>query len=326
MLDDLDPKDFEDTAAAVVAACTDVEGARRATLLAEAGLLGVIAPEAVGGLDLPMRFAVPVVSAAGAGLLGYPLIETLLLARALSRHDPDCATQICAGTLRVTIAWCGRAEDGIVGQAPMGAEVDRVLVFQADGTAKLIASKAQADAAPWDVDAPVATVDCRGAQDGPLLDAATVAMLHAEADILRSAFIIGSAQACLSQAASYAQERVQFGRPLSAYQALRHRLSRDALAVETLRSALTRALATTDDFAREALWLNAGRAGPLVAESAIQVFGGMGFTWDVPLHRHLRQMQAQAAYGAATDRLDALGDDLIQTAHNPWYEEATHVA
>lgn len=326
MLYDLSPKDFEDTAAAVVAACAQAGAARRAMLLAEAGLLGVIAPDAVGGLDLPLRFAVPVVSAAGAGLLGYPLIETLLLARALASVDPDTAAAICAGTLRVTIAWSGSAEDGIVGQAPMGAEADRILVFQADGRALLIdpQGRAQAESA-WDLELPCATIPSTGPLDGILLDATTVTTLRAEADILRSALILGSAQACLSQAASYAQERVQFGRPLSAYQALRHRLSRDALSVETLRNALTRALATGDDFAREALWLNAGRVGPLVAESAIQVFGGMGFTWDVPLHRHLRQMQAQAAFGAAADRLDALGDQIL-TAQNPWYEEATHVA
>ena len=64
MFDDLDPKEFEATAASVVGACATAEDAKaRATLLGEAGLIGVIAPESAGGLDLPLVFAVPVASA-----------------------------------------------------------------------------------------------------------------------------------------------------------------------------------------------------------------------------------------------------------------------
>ncbi|MFC6760940.1 hypothetical protein ACFQFQ_17935 [Sulfitobacter porphyrae] len=47
----------------------------------------------------------------------------------------------------------------------------------------------------------------------------------------------------------------------------------------------------------------------------------MGFTWDVPLHRHLRQIRAQAGYGAAAERLETLGDALLSTPGNTWYGE-----
>ncbi|MEW5422282.1 acyl-CoA dehydrogenase family protein [Amorphus sp. 3PC139-8] len=328
MFDDLDPKEFEETAAAVIESCAEAADiADRATLLAEAGLLGVTAPEAVGGLGLPIRFAVPIASAAGAGLLAFPVIEALLLTRALAKTAPEMATAIGAGEVVATIAWSGTAEDGVVGAAPLAAEADRILVFRADGGAVLIAAKAATvvDAAPsLDLEAPDATIRLAGAPDGIALDAATVHALREEAKLLRTAFVMGSAARCLTLAADYAQERSQFGKPLSANQVLRHRLSRDALAIETMRSALHRALAEPaegPEMARDAAWLTAAQDGPVVAESAIQLFGGMGFTWEVPLHRHLRQIRTQTVHGAAADALDDLGAALLSGTNNTWYGE-----
>lgn len=331
MADGLDPKEFEETARATMVACaeTDDTGAR-GRLLAEAGLLGVIAPEAVGGLALPIRFAVPVVQAAGAGLLGYPVIEALLLARHLAPVAPDLAAAIVEGRTLATIAWTGLAEDGTVGGIPMGEYATQVLVFGADGRAGLIRVDT---ASRWlqgtglDVDVPDSTLVLGSDALHPVLDAPAVAALRADAAILRAAFILGSAAQCLSLAADHAQQRVQFDKPLSANQVLRHRLSRDALAVETLRAGLNRALTEPVEgaaMAREAVWLSAAQNGPAVAESAIQVLGGMGYTWDVPLHRHLRQMQAQSVLGAAIAGLDALAEELLAGGSNEWYEGLAH--
>lgn len=326
MYDDLDPKEFEDTARAVIETCADAaDSAARGTLLAEAGLLGIIAPESVGGLGLPIRFAVPIVSAAGAGLLAYPLIEPILLARHLAPVAPEVASAIAAGQTVATIAWNGCAEDGMVGGAPMGHDAVQVLVFLADGGATLVRPGAGAKVQPGaglDVDAPDCTLVLNGAAPAALMDAGAVAALRTDAALLRAALVMGSAAQCLALAADYAQERVQFGKPLSAYQVLRHRLSRDALAVETLRAGLARALTEPAEgaaMARDAVWLSAARIGPEVAESAIQIFGGMGFTWEVPLHRHLRQMHTQAANGAATAGLDALATELLAATDNEWY-------
>lgn len=326
MHDDLDPRDFEDTAKAVVETCAANDtAAGRAHLLAEAGLLSVTAPESVGGLGLPLDFAVPICAASGAGLLGFPIVEALLLTKALATIDPEIASAIASGDKVATIAWHGVAEDGVVGGAPMAGSADVVLISRGDGSAVLAphGNAVQADdAAAFDVDAPDALVRLSGPLNGTAVDRATMRSIKAEAKLLRSAYIQGAASQCLTIAADYAQERVQFGKPLSANQVLRHRLSRDALAVETMKNGLVRALAATDDkaeMARDALWLDAAKTGPAVAESAIQVFGGMGFTWEVPLHRYLRQMRAQADYGAALDGLDAFAHHLMNTSDNSWY-------
>ncbi|WP_010142344.1 acyl-CoA dehydrogenase family protein [Oceanicola sp. S124] len=331
MFDDLDPKDFEETARSVMQACAEApDVAARATTLAEAGLLGVTAPESVGGLGLPPRFAVPILEAAGAGLLAFPLIETMLLARALAGDHPELASALVAGETLATIAWLGTEAEGKVAGAPLGLAAAQVLVFRADGSAVLTATDGLAarlsDA--LDTDSAATEFTLGGAPEGIRLSASQVAALNDEAQILRAAFIAGSAASCLSQAADFAQDRVQFGRSLSSYQALRHRLSRDLLAVETLRMGLTRALADIGDaapLARQAVWLGAARMGPGVAESAIQVFGGMGFTWEVPLHRHLRQMRALAQQGRAADQLAQLAGELISGTTNQWYEEVPDV-
>lgn len=332
MFDDLDPAEFEATARAVVAACAGAEGtAARAALLAEAGLLGVCAPVEAGGLGLGPAFAAPIVGAAGAGLLALPLIEAIVLSRALATAAPGLAERICAGTAIVTVAWSGTAEEGHVGQAPMLAEAGHCLVFLQDGTALVTPTDAlRIDLAEpgLDLELPAGRFASAGlassALEGVRLDAATVAALRADATILRAAFALGSAQACLDLAVVHAQDRVQFGRPLSANQVLRHRMSRDALAIETMRNAIARALsepAEGAEAAREAAWQGAAHYGPRIAESAIQVLGGMGFTWEVPLHRHLRQMLALNAQGGAAAGLAALAGRLMQAPENIWYED-----
>ncbi|MFV0383797.1 acyl-CoA dehydrogenase family protein [Paracoccus sp. (in: a-proteobacteria)] len=329
MFDDLDPGEFEDTAAAVIATCAGAaDTGERARLLAGAGVIGVLAPEAVGGLALPVRFAVPVATAAGAGLLAFPLIESLLLADALAGPAPEMARAICAGRALATIAWTGTTEAGVAGGAPLAGDAGHVLVFRQDGAAVLLANPDAETAPTLDLDTPEALIRPSPEAGGIVLDAACVSGLRETAQVLRAAFMLGAARECLTMAANYAQDREQFGKPLSANQVLRHRLSRDALTIETMRAGLARALAEPAEgsaFARQAVWLYAAEHGPLVAESAIQVFGGMGFTWEVPLHRHLRRMRAMAAQGGAAERLDMLGAELLRGTQNHWYEEIAHV-
>lgn len=326
MYDDLEPADFEATALMAVEACAKAgTTAERAQLLAEAGLLGVLAPEDCGGLGLSMRFGVPIASAAGKGLLAYPLIETMVLARALAGVAPDMATALCEGSVIASIAWAGIGDDGVVGRAPLAQDAAQVLVFRADGSAVLVAidDHVSIDVAPeFDLEVPEATLHLSALPQGIVLDAALVATLKAEAQFLRTAMVLGSVSACLGLASDYAQDRVQFGKLLSANQALRHRMSRDAVVAETLRSGLARALTAPREgagMARDALWCWAAQAGPSVAESAIQVLGGMGFTWDVPLHRHLRRMRALAHQGAARERLGEIANAVLGSTDNEWY-------
>ena len=100
----LQPSEFAVTAARAMADCAALGSREQAKHLANDGLLGVIASQDVGGLDLPLAFAVPVVAAAGSGLLGFPLMEALLLGRALQDALPRAAEAVVAGDMMATIA------------------------------------------------------------------------------------------------------------------------------------------------------------------------------------------------------------------------------
>lgn len=314
----LDPQEFAGSAQRAVAACAALDVASRASRLAEDGLLGVIADEAVGGLGLDPRFAVPVLQAAGAGDLAFPLLETALLARHLAGAAPSIATAIVAGEARATIAWAGNARadmTGTVGRAPMARGADWVLVRLADGVA-LLAGNAVAvtDAIGFDETVPEQNVTLSGAAPVVRLDATAWAAVTEDALVLRAALILGAAETCIAMAAEHVTNRRQFGKPLVANQAMRHLLARHKLALEGIRGCIARATSgTTDRLAREAAFLAAAMHGPLIAEGAIQAHGGMGFTWDVPVHRHLRRIRAIEAQGEAVLLREAVAAALIDT-------------
>lgn len=307
----LDPAEFAESARRVVDACAGKDAAGCAALLAEAGLLGVLAPEEAGGLGLPPRFALPVLQAAGAGDLAFPLLETLLLARHLAGPAPEVAAALVAGTARGSIAWAGSGP--VVGRAPMAAGADWLLARTGGGAALLPgAALACRPGAGLDVSVPEYEVEVAGAEASVMLDAAAWAALAEDAELLRCALILGAAEHCLDLAVAHVTNRRQFGRPLAAFQAMRHLLARQKLALEGIRGALTRAAAAdAAPIARRAAFLAAAALGPQIAEAAIQAHGGMGFTWDIPLHRYLRRIRSLEAQGEAARLREAVAAALI---------------
>lgn len=315
----LDPADFADSARKAIAACLGLDPAACAARLAEDGLLGVLAPEEVGGLGLGLRFALPVVQAAGAGDLAFPLAETMLLARHLAGPAPAIAASLAAGEARGTIAWAGTARAelvGTVGRAPLAEGADWVLVRLAHGAALLPGSALRiAKAIGLDETTPEYSVTLTGADAACRLDAAAWGALAEEASLLRAAAILGAAETSLSLAVEHVTTRGQFGKPLVANQAMRHLLARQKLALEGMRGALIRATGCGDDaegmLARRAAFLTAATHGPLIAEASIQAHGGMGFTWDIPVHRHLRRIRTLEVQGEAPAMREAVAAALI---------------
>ena len=319
----LRPADFAATSERAVAACSDLGLQEQASLLANDGLLGVIAHEDVGGLDLPLAFATPVVAAANAGLLRFPLLETILLGDLLRQSLPRMAEAIVRGEVLATIAWQGSvvAEregnsvvlNGCVARAPCAAEVDYALVRVGAEAAALIPTDAKGvvaeESAGLDLTLPEHGIRLVNAAipDDSIFDDVW-ARLRSDANVLRAAAIFGSAEACLSLAQEHASTRRQFGHALSYNQAIRHALARQKLGLEGMRHAITRSLdATASVLERDAAFLAASAYGTSISEGALQIHGGMGFTWDVPVHRHLRRIRSLQAQGDASGLIAALG-------------------
>ncbi|WP_116377142.1 acyl-CoA dehydrogenase family protein [Mycobacterium sp. MFM001] len=99
-------------------------------------------------------------------------------------------------------------------------------------------------------------------------------------------WLVGAGRAMLSLARQHALDRVQFGRPVASFQAIRHRLAETLVAVEGAEATL---LAASDDLGCLLAKAAAGQAALTAARHCQQVLGGIGFTAEHELHRHVKR-------------------------------------
>jgi hypothetical protein len=124
--------------------------------------------------------------------------------------------------------------------------------------------------------------------------------------------LAGACRTMLALARTHAVERMQFGRPIARFQAVRHRLAEALVAVEALEATLTAAWdepgATTAALAKA----SAGRTARTVATHCQQVLAGVGFTTDHPFHRFLKRALAlEGLFGSADDIVVGIGRQLL---------------
>jgi alkylation response protein AidB-like acyl-CoA dehydrogenase len=128
---------------------------------------------------------------------------------------------------------------------------------------------------------------------------------------------LGAADRVLEMAVAYAKERVQFGKPIGSFQAVKHRCADMLVDVEGMRSTVYHAawsLAAGDPGATVAastakVWC--ADAGRRVMSSGLQVHGGIGFTWEHDLHLFLKRAQLdQVTFGDAPAHRERLAIHL----------------
>ncbi len=129
--------------------------------------------------------------------------------------------------------------------------------------------------------------------------------------------MVGTGQKALDMAVAYAKERVQFGRPIGSFQAVKHKCVDMMVAVENARSLTYYAAWTVDEGVPEAQ-----TAVPMakaycsdmcktVTSEAIQVHGGIGFTWEHDIHLFYRRaLASEAAFGSAPLHREAVAQAL----------------
>jgi Acyl-CoA dehydrogenase, C-terminal domain len=99
-------------------------------------------------------------------------------------------------------------------------------------------------------------------------------------------WLVGSSRTMLSLAREHALSRTQFGKPVASFQVIRHRLAETLVAIEGAEATLG---AATDDFTSLLAKAAAGRAAAIAAKHCQQVLGGIGFTAEHELHRHVKR-------------------------------------
>lgn len=142
-----------------------------------------------------------------------------------------------------------------------------------------------------------------------VLDIATAAL---------SAEMVGTAQKALDIAVDYAKTRVQFGKPIGSFQAVKHKCVDMMVAVENARSLTYYACWTVDERVTEAASAvpmakaYASDMAKNVTSEAIQVHGGIGFTWEHDMHLyHRRALAGEANLGNAPIHREVVAKTLL---------------
>jgi alkylation response protein AidB-like acyl-CoA dehydrogenase len=292
--------------------------------LGEVGVLGVMVPEAYGGTGVGLLETALVAEVLGRHAtpgpwLGHQLSVLAIAAGGTPEQQERWLPRLASGDAIGTVAlgeagghwqpeqWRLAAEVSLSGgkvHVPYPALADLMVVGVADGGLMLVEDTSRGmeieslpcldatrrTAHVWFAEVPAQRLSCTGAR---LRDAALV-LLAADA--------FGGARRCVDMAVRYALEREQFGSVIGRFQALKHQLADMATEVEPARALYWYAAHAFDDLPEEA-----PRAAALAkahvcdrfvqaARDATEVHGGIGYTWEYPLHVWLKRAVFDRAF------------------------------
>lgn len=315
-------------------ASSAAEAERNAWLqLADAGLLGMRLPESAGGSPTSGVEIALVVEQLGRFLVPLPFLGSAVCASELlcrARASDELLRQLASGTLRLApvldrslARWCAPGEPGIAWDAAgaraglrldtsrgnlEAVELGAPLASQ-DLTRRLHAVPANAKR--------VDLGDLGGAIDPAQRTRALALLISALA-----ADLVGIMQGALERAVGYIKQREQFGVKVGSFQALQHIAAESLVSVEGARGCAwygawaAEALAPDEALlaARAAKAYTSERARD-VCETAIQLHGGIGMTWESPCHVFLRRaLLGRQSFGDEHVQLRAISE----IRHGPW--------
>ena len=292
--------------------------------MAELGILGALFGEEVGGFGgSPFDIGV-VFGEVGKALPPGPFLATLMAGKLLeAAGDAETLGNVIAGASIATFAHepAVSADGSVAPQASASGSGDSWTVSGAKGVVDYLGSAdvvvVTADTgnglAAFLVETGASGVEIR---DYPLVDGgaageltlsdAPARLLTDDASAIDTAIAAGLVATAWEAAAvmevlrdetlEYLRTRKQFGIPIGKFQALQHRMATVALEIEQARSAAINAAAnfgkdaaTRDRFCSAAKY-TVGKVGRLAAEEAIQMHGGIGMTWELPLSHYAKRL------------------------------------
>jgi hypothetical protein len=130
--------------------------------------------------------------------------------------------------------------------------------------------------------------------------------------------LVGCSRAMLDLACEHARGRIQFGRPIASFQAVRHRLAETLVAVAMAEAMLDAAWVDPGPGTSAMAKAVAGRQAKTAARHCQQVLAGIGFTVEHPFHRYVRRtLVLDALLGTAASLTTSLGSELIELRRLP---------
>ncbi|MFD8979682.1 acyl-CoA dehydrogenase family protein [Streptomyces sp. NPDC059564] len=254
--------------------------------LGAAGFFALRLPEAEGGVGLGLPEAVLVFEEAGRALLPGPLVATHLAAGVVPGAAEGTAVVTAFDLEGPLVTHLGEADavlGGGGGAVPAGEPVRSV--------------------------DPLTPLWRAGGHAGDL------GTYREEGALLTAALQAGSALRTVELAVRYAGEREQFGQPIGAFQAVKHLCARMLVRAELARTAVYAAAVTGDGAEIAAAKLLADEAAVRGARDCLQVYGGMGFTWEADVHLHLKRAWVRAEqWRTAAGARELLAERLLEEA------------
>jgi Acyl-CoA dehydrogenase, C-terminal domain len=130
--------------------------------------------------------------------------------------------------------------------------------------------------------------------------------------------LVGAARAMLELARQHALDRVQFGQPISRFQAIRHRLAETLVAIEAADAVLAAAAQDLTPQLSAAAKALAGRGARTAGRHCQQVLAGIGFTAEHPFHRYLKRvLLLDQLFGTSRSLTEQLGQELLASRRLP---------
>ncbi len=279
--------------------------------LCELGWPGIAIPEEHGGGGLGLIELAILCEELGRSLAPVPFLPSVMAAAMIAHGGTPAQREgwlpgLASGE---TIGALGMARDGEAELVIAGADAQLIVLIEGDGAARVLGAE-EAEIGPFEsIDPTRSSARVRpdpagsgsGGPDGrgePLPEGCAGL---GRALVAVSSELVGVCERALAMTVNYVKERKQFGVPVGSFQAVSHRCAQMLLETEQARSMTAFAAWTADAdperLAEAAAMAKAAAsdAGREVTASAIQMHGGIGFTWEADVHWLFKRAQLDAA-------------------------------
>lgn len=253
-------------------------------LCEQVGAAALVIPEELGGAGGELADAAAVLQELGRALVPSPLWGTTLAELALlSAPEPDATTLerlaegAAIGALVLDAEYVVNGDIADVVVAVEDGRLSRWTRFSAQAVATMDPTRRLARVQPEETEA-------IGADPG----------LADKAAVLLAAEQIGAAERCLELTVEYAKDRVQFGRPIGSFQALKHRMADLYVTVAAAKAVVSDACDDPTPTNAATARLAATEALNIVAAEGIQLHGGIAITWEHDMHLYFKRAHGSA--------------------------------
>lgn len=273
-------------------------------LCEQVGAAALVIPEELGGAGGELADAAAVLQELGRALVPSPLLGTTLAELALlSAAEPDAATLAglaegtAIGALVLDPDYVVNGDIADVVCAVEDGRLSRWTRFSAQAVTTMDPTRRLARVKPEETEA-------IGADPG----------LADKAAVLLAAEQIGAAERCLELTVEYAKDRVQFGRPIGSFQALKHRMADLYVTVAAAKAVVSDACEDPSPTNAAAARLAATEALNTVAAEGIQLHGGIAITWEHDMHLYFKRAHGSAhLLDTPQELLNRLESEVLNT-------------